>query len=484
LNVTTAQLLQWLVQVSYLVAATLFLLGLQRMASPMTARSGIRWAGLGMLIATVATFFLPELHNIPLILTAVAIGTGVAWWSAKRVAITDMPQMVALYNGMGGGSAAAIGAVELLRFSFLTNRDTTHWSEQALADLAARQPSATVLALAVIGSAIGAVSLSGSIIAWAKLDGRLDRRVTFPGQQLFNLLVALAMVVLGVWAAVTLSPVAIISFFVVALALGVLMTLPIGGADMPVVISLYNAFTGLAVAFEGYVLGNEALIIAGMMVGAAGILLTRLMAKAMNRPISGVLFSNFGGGGVAQEISGAQKPIEASDVAAMLAFAERVVIVPGYGMAVAQAQHKVWELAQRLIDRGIKVKFAIHPVAGRMPGHMNVLLAEAGVPYDLIADMDDINPEFPNTDVVLVIGANDVVNPVARTDPASPIYGMPILDVVNARNVVVIKRGKGTGFAGIENALFYADNARMLYGDGAGAASALVSELKALDGGH
>jgi NAD(P) transhydrogenase subunit beta len=483
LNVTTAQLLQWLVQVSYLVAATLFLLGLQRMASPMTARSGIRWAGLGMLIATVATFFLPELHNIPLILAAVAIGTGVAWWSAKRVAITDMPQMVALYNGMGGGSAAAIGAVELLRFSFLTNRDTTHWSEQALADLAARQPSATVLALAVIGSAIGAVSLSGSIIAWAKLDGRLDRRVTFPGQQLFNLLVALAMVVLGVWAAVTLSPVAIISFFVVALALGVLMTLPIGGADMPVVISLYNAFTGLAVAFEGYVLGNEALIIAGMMVGAAGILLTRLMAKAMNRPISGVLFSNFGGGGVAQEISGAQKPIEASDVAAMLAFAERVVIVPGYGMAVAQAQHKVWELAQRLIDRGIKVKFAIHPVAGRMPGHMNVLLAEAGVPYDLIADMDDINPEFPNTDVVLVIGANDVVNPVARTDPASPIYGMPILDVVNARNVVVIKRGKGTGFAGIENALFYADNARMLYGDGAGAASALVSELKALDGG-
>jgi len=483
LNVTTAQLLQWLVQVSYLVAATLFLLGLQRMASPMTARSGIRWAGLGMLIATVATFFLPDLHNIPLILAAVAIGTGVAWWSAKRVAITDMPQMVALYNGMGGGSAAAIGAVELLRFSFLTNRDTTHWSEQALADLAARQPSSTVLALAVIGSAIGAMSLSGSIIAWAKLDGRLDRRVTFPGQQVFNLLVALAMVVLGIWAAVTLSPVAIISFFVVALALGVLMTLPIGGADMPVVISLYNAFTGLAVAFEGYVLGNEALIIAGMMVGAAGILLTRLMAKAMNRPISGVLFSNFGGGGVAQEISGAQKPIEASDVAAMLAFAERVVIVPGYGMAVAQAQHKVWELAQRLIDRGIKVKFAIHPVAGRMPGHMNVLLAEAGVPYDLIADMDDINPEFPNTDVVLVIGANDVVNPVARTDPASPIYGMPILDVVNARNVVVIKRGKGTGFAGIENALFYADNARMLYGDGAGAASALVSELKALDGG-
>ena len=482
---TTAQLLSWLVGASYLVAATLFLLGLQRMASPLTARSGIRWAGLGMLIATAATFLLPGLHNIALILVALLLGTGLAWVSAKKVAITDMPQMVALYNGMGGGSAAAIGAVELLRFSALAQRDTSHWSAQAIADLAARQPSATVLALGVIGSAIGAVSLSGSIIAWAKLDGRLDKRISFPGQQVFNLLVAAAMVALGGWAAMTLQPLAIIAFFVVALALGVLMTLPIGGADMPVVISLYNAFTGLAVSFEGYVLGNEALIIAGMMVGAAGILLTRLMAKAMNRPISGVLFSNFGGGGQgAAEISGSQKPIEAADVAAMMAFAERVVIVPGYGMAVAQAQHKIWELAQRLIERGVKVKFAIHPVAGRMPGHMNVLLAEAGVPYDLIADMDDINPEFASTDVSLVIGANDVVNPVAKTDPASPIHGMPILDVVNSRNTIVIKRGKGTGFAGIENALFYADNTRMLYGDGAEAAGALVSELKALDGGH
>jgi len=473
-----------LVKTSYLVAATLFLLGLQRMASPKTASSGIRWAGLGMLIATIATFFLPDLHNIPLILAALAIGTAAAWVSGKQVPITDMPQMVALYNGMGGGSAAAIGAVELLRFSLLMQRDTTHWSESAIAALAARQPDTITLALAVIGSAIGAVSLSGSVIAWAKLDGRLDKRVVFPGQQVFNLLVFVAMVVLGAWAAMTLSVPVIIAFFVVALALGVLMTLPIGGADMPVVISLYNAFTGLAVAFEGYVLGNEALIIAGMMVGAAGILLTRLMAKAMNRPIRNVLFSNFGGGGQAQEITGTQKPIEAGDVAAMMAFAERVVIVPGYGMAVAQAQHKIWELTQRLMERGVKVKFAIHPVAGRMPGHMNVLLAEAGVPYDLIADMDDINPEFANTDVSLVIGANDVVNPVAKTDPASPIYGMPILDVVNSKNTIVIKRGKGTGFAGIENALFYADNTRMLYGDGADVAAALVSELKALDGGH
>jgi len=263
------------------------------------------------------------------------------------------------------------------------------------------------------------------------------------------------------------------------------MTLPIGGADMPVVISLYNAFTGLAVALEGYVMQNPALIIAGTVVGAAGTLLTQLMAKAMNRPISNVLFSNFGaGGGPAQEISGAQKPVEASDAAVMMAYAERVVIVPGYGLAVAQAQHKIWELAQQLIKRGVKVKFAIHPVAGRMPGHMNVLLAEAGVPYDLIADMDDINPEFPNTDVSIVIGANDVVNPSAKTDPNSPIFGMPILDVAASRNVIVIKRGKGTGFAGIENALFYQDNSRMLFMDGQAAAAALVSAVKELDSGH
>ena len=460
--------LPWLVKASYLVAATLFLLGLQRMASPKTARSGIQWAGVGMLIATIATFFLPGLHNLGLIVAAIVIGVALNWVWGRKVPITDMPQMVALFNGMGGGSAAAIGAVELLKF----------------AGGEAARPSPVVLVLAVLGSLIGAVSLSGSVIAWAKLDGRMDKRYTFPGQQWFNAAVALGTVMLGALAIHALGVPMIVAFFLAALALGVLMTLPIGGADMPVVISLYNAFTGLAVAFEGYVLGNEALIIAGMMVGAAGILLTRLMAKAMNRSIKSVLFSNFGGGGAsAAEISGSQKPIEASDVAAMMAFAERVVIVPGYGMAVAQAQHKIWELTQRLLDRGVKVKFAIHPVAGRMPGHMNVLLAEAGVPYDLIADMDDINPEFRNTDVSLVIGANDVVNPVAKTDPSSPIYGMPILDVVDSKNTIVIKRGKGTGFAGIENALFYADNTRMLYGDGAEMASALVSELKALDGG-
>jgi len=464
----TPERLTLLVEMSYFIAATLFLLGLQRMSTPRTARQGIHWAGAGMVLAVVATFFLPGLHNIGLMLAAIVLGVAGNWAWGKRVAITDMPQMVALFNGMGGGSAAAIGAVELVRLSS-----------------GAAAPPQLAVVLATVGSLIGAVSLTGSIIAWAKLDGRLDKRYTFPGQQWFNAAVAIAAIACGAMAVHTLAMPWIVAFFLLALGLGKLMTLPIGGADMPVVISLYNALTGLAVAFEGYVLGNAALIIAGTMVGAAGLLLTRLMAKAMNRSVKSVLFSNFGGGGASTaEITGAMKPIEASDVAAQMAYAERVVIVPGYGMAVAQAQHKIWELAQRLMGRGVKVKFAIHPVAGRMPGHMNVLLAEAGVPYDLIADMDDINPEFRNTDVVLVIGANDVVNPVAKTDPGSPIYGMPILDVVDAKNVVVIKRGKGTGFAGIENALFYADNTRMLYGDGAEMASALVSELKAVDGGH
>ena len=468
----TVRWLSLLVEASYFAAALLFILGIKRMASPVTARSGIQWAGSGMLLATFATFFYQGegtggMHNLGLIALAVLLGTAAAWVSGKRVAMTDMPQMVALYNGMGGGSAAAIGAVELLRFS-----------------AAGKPTSQAALVLGVVGALIGSISLTGSIIAWAKLDGRMDRRFTFPGQQWFNGLVFLLAVGLGLASILWLGQPAIIGFFIAALAVGVLMTLPIGGADMPVVISLFNALTGLAVAFEGYVLGIEALIIAGMVVGAAGTMLTQLMAKAMNRPISGVLFSSFGPSGEAQEIAGAQKPIEAGDVAAMMAYAERVVIVPGYGLAVAQAQHKVWELTQQLIKRGVKVKFAIHPVAGRMPGHMNVLLAEAGVPYDLIADMDDINPEFPNTDVSLVIGANDVVNPVAKTDPGSPIYGMPILDVSLSRNTVVIKRGKGTGFAGIENALFYADNTRMLYGDGAAAIGQLISELKALDGGH
>ena len=485
-----------LIKACYFLAALLFILGLKRMSSPRTARGGIVWAGVGMLIAVLATFALPDIRHQGLILAAVVIGVAAAWWSGRRVAMTAMPQMVALYNGMGGGAAAAIGAVELLGFvralapaQLAGIPDTSplrpeSWAVNAFPALPAVPPLSPVeLVLGVLGALIGAVSFSGSLIAFAKLQGWLDRRFVFPGQRVVNLLLLAAAIVLGallVGGHASLPLIAV--FYALALLFGLMMTLPIGGADMPVVISLYNAFTGLAVAFEGFVLGNEAMIIAGTVVGAAGTLLTQLMATAMNRSIGNVLFGSFGAaGGEAQAIEGAQKPIDAADAAVMMAYAERVVIVPGYGMAVAQAQHKVWEFAKLLIERGVKVKFAIHPVAGRMPGHMNVLLAEAGVPYDLIADMDDINPEFPNIDVALVIGANDVVNPLAKTDPASPIYGMPILEVSNAKHVIVVKRGKGTGFAGIENALFYADNARMLYGDGQAAAGQLVTELKALE---
>ncbi|HSJ41408.1 MAG TPA: NAD(P)(+) transhydrogenase (Re/Si-specific) subunit beta [Xanthobacteraceae bacterium] len=471
-----SNIISLLIQASYFVAAVLLILGIKRMSSPVTARSGIQWAGVGVLVAVIATFFHhggPDrvlIENAALIFVAIALSTAMAWYSGKKVAMTDMPQMVALYNGMGGGSAAAIGASALLGAALSGS------PEHAL--------TLTQKVLAVVGALIGAVSFTGSLIAFAKLQGWMDKTFRFSGQQAVNGLCFLAAVVLGGIVVYQMQPQMIVLFFIAALLFGILMTLPIGGADMPVVISLYNAFTGLAVGFEGFVQQNVALIIAGTVVGAAGTLLTRLMAKAMNRSISNVLFSNFGGGGqAAAEIKGSMKPIEADDAASLLYLAEKVIIVPGYGMAVAQAQHKIWELSQQLIKRDKDVKFAIHPVAGRMPGHMNVLLAEAGVPYDLIADMDDINPEFPNCDVAIVIGANDVVNPVAKTDKSSPIYGMPILDVANAKQVIVIKRGKGTGFAGIENALFYQDNCKMLYADGQEAANKLIARLKAVDGG-
>jgi H+-translocating NAD(P) transhydrogenase subunit beta len=475
----------FIVQLAYFGAALLFILGLKRMSSPVTAKSGIVWAGWGMVLATLATFFYPGLHNKEWMIAGIAIGTAIAWISGKRVAMTDMPQMVALYNGMGGGSAAAIGAVEL--YQAATNSKAAELLGADAMQQAAQNFPMIVAVLAVIGALIGAVSFSGSLIAYAKLQGLIEKRFALPGQNFINGVLFLAAIGLG--AAIVFQPshTLIAAFFIVCLVLGVFATLPIGGADMPVVISLYNAFTGLAVAFEGYVMQNPALIIAGTVVGAAGTLLTQLMAKAMNRPISNVLFTNFGGGGqAAGEIKGAQKAIEASDAASLLYMADSVIIVPGYGLAVAQAQHKLWELCQQLIKRDKSVKFAIHPVAGRMPGHMNVLLAEAGVPYDLIADMDDINPEFTTCDVAIVIGANDVVNPAAKTDKSSPIYGMPILDVANAKQTIVIKRGKGTGFAGIENLLFYQDNTRMLFADGQEAANKLVAELKAIDatGGH
>ncbi|HEY4750723.1 MAG TPA: NAD(P)(+) transhydrogenase (Re/Si-specific) subunit beta [Steroidobacteraceae bacterium] len=451
------------IQASYFVTAVLFIIGLKRMSSPVSARSGIMWAGAGMAVATLVTFLYPGMSNYGLMLPAMLIGAVLAWWSGKRVAMTDIPQMIALYNGMGGGAAAAIAAVELYRGETQGYATTT---------------------LAVAGGIIGSVSFSGSAIAFGKLQGLITRSVRFSGQQILNLLLLGAALVLGALVAANLHATAAVvtGLFVLALVLGLTMTLPIGGADMPVVISLYNALTGLAVGFEGFVLNNAAMIIAGTVVGSAGTLLTQLMAKAMNRSLGNVLFSGFGdtGGAATGEVSGSLKPIEASDVGVMMAFAQKVIIVPGYGMAVAQAQHKVWELARVLIDRGVSVKFAIHPVAGRMPGHMNVLLAEAGVPYDLIADLDEINAEFETADVALIIGANDVVNPVARNDKSSPIYGMPILNADKAKNVVVIKRGKGAGFSGIENALFYLDNTRMLYGDAQKAVGELIQSVKAV----
>lgn len=450
-----------LIQAIYFVAAVLFILGLKRMSSPTTARAGIVWAGAGMAAAVIATFFIPHMSNFGLMVAAIIIGSGIAYASGKRVAMTDMPQMIALYNGMGGGAAAAIAAVELIK---------------GVSD------SAIALDLAVLGALIGTVSFSGSLIAFAKLQGWMKGATRFPSQQAINVAVFVATVACGVFLAfVSQHPAAILLFFALALAFGVMMTLPIGGADMPVVISLFNALTGLAVAFEGFVLQNAAMIIAGTVVGSAGTLLTQLMARAMNRPISNVLFGSFGGDGSAAaegDAGGALKPIDASDAAVMMAFASKVVIIPGYGMAVAQAQHKIWELAKLLEERDVAVKFAIHPVAGRMPGHMNVLLAEAGVPYDKIYDLDEINSEFETADVALVIGANDVVNPVARTNPDSPIYGMPILDADKAKNVIVIKRGQGAGFSGIENALFFKDNTRMLYGDGQAMASELIQGVK------
>jgi NAD(P) transhydrogenase subunit beta len=462
--VLSAQTIQTLTQLSYLIAAALFILGLKRMSSPVTAVSGVRWAGLGMVLATLVTiaFMGASPLNFALVIAAIAIGGIIAWVSGKRVAMTDMPQMIALYNGMGGGAAAAIAAVELY---------------------SGNEQNVVHLTMATIGGFIGAVSFSGSLIAFAKLQGLITKSVRFGGQKFVNLAILLVTAAFGFMmvSGMHAGPPIVSAFFACALLLGIAMTLPIGGADMPVVISLYNALTGLAVAFEGFVLDNAAMIIAGTVVGSAGTLLTQLMAKAMNRSLGNVLFSNFGETSTAGAVgvTGTQKAIEASDAGVMMAYSQKIIIVPGYGLAVAQAQHKVWELAQLLIDRGVNVRFAIHPVAGRMPGHMNVLLAEAGVPYDLISDLDEINAEFETADVALIIGANDVVNPDARSNKGSPIYGMPILNADKAKNVIVIKRGQGTGFSGIDNALFVLDQTRMLYGDAQAAVNQLIQAVKA-----
>ena len=458
--------MQWIVDGVYLAVAVLFIVGLKAMSSPAKARRGITWAGVGMVLATLVTFLVPGMQNMALIVVAIVLGGGVAWWAGRVVKMTDMPQMVAIYNGMGGGAAALIAAVEFAR-------GEVH--------------GPVVATLAVLGSLIGSVAFSGSVIAFLKLQGIMNKAFRLPAQNLVNIALGVAAIGLGAWivtssvGAGTANAWLLVLFFVLALVLGAVLTSPIGGADMPVVISLLNAFTGLAVGFEGYVLGNPTLIIAGIVVGASGTLLTQLMAKAMNRPILNVLFTPITGEAQAGgAIEGRMKEMSATDAAALMRYSEKVIVSPGYGMAVAGAQHKVWEMAKLLEDEGVEVKFAIHPVAGRMPGHMNVLLAEAGVPYEKIFDLDEINAEFPQTDVALVIGANDVVNPVARTDKSSPIYGMPILDADKARNCIVIKRGRGAGYSGIETALFYADNTSMLYGSAQQAVADVIAQLKEL----
>jgi proton-translocating NAD(P)+ transhydrogenase subunit beta len=467
-----------IIDASYFAAAFLFIYGLKRMSSPVTARSGIVVAGWGMAVATLASFLYyfsaseaakPHLLvNVGLAALALVIGLGWAWRSGKTVPMTSMPQMVAIYNGLGGGAAALIAAVELL----------------------GRHAEGYVgLVVTFVGALIGSISFSGSVIAWAKLDGRINKTWRIKGQQLMNGAVMLATLAVGAYIVAGLQGAApagvIVLFFAGALVFGVLMTMPIGGADMPVVISLYNAFTGLAVGMEGFVLQNPALMIAGMVVGSAGTLLTLLMAKAMNRSVSNVIFSNFGvvGDEGQGEIKGSMKPAEAGDAAVNMRYASKVIIAPGYGLAVAQAQHKLFEFVKLLQDAGVEVKFAIHPVAGRMPGHMNVLLAEAGVPYDIIFDMEDINGEFKEADVALVIGANDTVNPAARTNKSSPIYGMPILNVDQAKQAYVIKRGQGKGYSGVENELFFADNTNLVYGDAQKVMVAMIQAVKSLEGG-
>ncbi|HEX8723890.1 MAG TPA: NAD(P)(+) transhydrogenase (Re/Si-specific) subunit beta [Gemmatimonadaceae bacterium] len=467
----------WIIQATDFVAAFLFIYGLKRMSSPVTARSGIRVAGYGMLLATLAGFLYvfgvsaeAQAHlttNFVLALVALLVGVAWAWRGGKKVPLTDMPQMVALYNGMGGGAAGAIAAVELL---------------------GGKSDNAIHLAVTLVGAVIGSVSFSGSLIAWAKLDGRINKPWRMKGQHIYNSVVLLAALAVGIAVALGVAgvPTAVLIavFFGIALLYGVMATMPIGGADMPVVISLYNALTGLAVGLDGFVLQNPALMIAGMVVGSAGTLLTLLMAKAMNRSVSNVLFSNFGDVSIETEgeIKGSMKAVEASDAAVTMRYASKVIIVPGYGLAAAQAQQKLYEFVKVLQAAGVEVKFAIHPVAGRMPGHMDVLLAEAGVPYDMIAELDEVNDEFKGTDVALVIGANDVVNPAARTDKSSPIYGMPILNVDYANQVYVLKRGKGKGYAGVENALFYADNCGMVYGDARETLVKMISAVKELGG--
>src|SRR5918992_657911 len=463
--------LQVLTYLVWLVAGVTFILALKFLASPRTARTGNLLGAAGMALVVAWTFFTTDgmLANWWIVLLGGAIGAVAGWLGAKRVAMTAMPQMVAIFNGAGGGAAALVAVVEFLR-------DTEgHVSGELL-------PLAFVIAT-LLGAIIGSVSLTGSIVAWGKLQGVIaGRPVKYAGSQVVTALLFVALIAIAVYIAAFDASVPLFLLFVaLALVLGVQLVMPIGGADMPVVVSLLNSYTGIAVAATGFVLSNYALLIAGTLVGASGAILTQLMTKAMNRSLFNVLFAGFGTGSdvAAAGAEGEEnlREIGAEDAAVLMAYGKRVIIVPGYGMAVAQAQGPVRELMDLLVSRGVDVQFAIHPVAGRMPGHMNVLLAEANVPYDRLQEMDEINEDFADTDVALVIGANDVVNPVAREE-GSPISGMPILNVDQAQNVIVLKRGRGTGFAGIPNPLFSNEKTAMLFGDAKPSVEDLVAGVK------
>jgi len=455
----------WVLTLSYLVAAALFVIGLKRLGRADTAVQGNRLSSVGMLIAIVATLLDRQIVAFGTIAAGMVVGAAIGLWMARSVKMTAMPQMVALLNGFGGGASLLVGVAEYMR------------TQGAGLDLTT--DSALTIQLSVL---IGAITLTGSFVAFAKLQELMTGQpITYGGQQVVNSILGLAALGLLGWLVAGTAPAwALWAMVGLSLLLGVLLVIPIGGADMPVVISLLNSYSGIAAAMTGFVIKNDVLIIAGALVGSSGIILTQIMCRAMNRSLGNVLFGAFGSvqAGTGTAVQGELKEISVEDAAMQLAYAQRVVIVPGYGLAVAQAQQVVRELAHEVERRGGDVKYAIHPVAGRMPGHMNVLLAEANIPYEKLLEMEEINEQFPDTDVAVVIGANDVVNPAARKDKASPIYGMPILDVDRSKSIFVLKRGKGKGFAGIENELFFDDKTRMLYGDAKATLTRLVSEMK------
>jgi proton-translocating NAD(P)+ transhydrogenase subunit beta len=480
------------IYVLYIVAFALFIQGLRGLAGPTTAVRGNRIAAVGMAIAVIATLLNPGEGNWGLIALGVALGVAVGVPAARQVKMTAMPQMVALFNGVGGGAVALISWVEFRHLGLTYGSHTIHAGSVLAGGVVLRGSVVVggvptyVAIFSVFAAIIGSISFWGSNVAFGKLQEVLPGRpITLgPAQQAVNLVLLVLALAAGIYLVTGAHSEALfIGMLIVAALLGNAVVFPIGGADMPVVISMLNAFTGLSAAATGMALNNPALIVAGMIVGASGSILTNLMAVAMNRSIPAIVAGGFGGGGAvtgaqgAGEHAGTVRSTSAADTAIQLAYASRVVIVPGYGMAVAQAQHAVRELTKELENRGVEVSYAIHPVAGRMPGHMNVLLAEADVPYDQLKEMDDANPEFQRTDVSLVIGANDVTNPAAKNTPSSPIYGMPILEVADSKSVIVIKRSMNPGFAGIENELYYDPKTAMLFGDAKTAVSEITAEL-------